>query len=175
MIPEKEIMKSSSSLSFQTVVIVIMIIGIIALALGGYLTPLSRIVLKPFITAQTWLATRFQALQNFFDAPQDLARALERALEHEGKLFDFSFDFRRSDRLACTELVYRAYHGVGGLSLEPQRRAGRVTVSSEQILDLALDGRGFRPIAVFGAPGCRWRVATGDDARTVLEASYRRE
>ena len=37
----------------------------------------------------------------------DLAQAIGRAMEHEGKLYDFLFDFRSSDRLACTEVIYR--------------------------------------------------------------------
>ena len=58
-------------------------LGLIALALGGYLTPLSSIVLNPLISAQTWLATRFQAIQNYIEAPQDLTRLQQRKTELE--------------------------------------------------------------------------------------------
>lgn len=67
-------MNSSTTRSLQTVVLALLVIGLIAMALGGYLTPLSRIVLNPLVSAQTWLATRIQALQNYFSAPQDVSR-----------------------------------------------------------------------------------------------------
>ena len=107
-------------------------------------------------------------------APEEIGRALERALEHEGKLFDYSFDFRRADRLACTEVVYRAFQGAGELAFELEHRAGRVVLSSEEILRRAVDGEGFEPVAVFGAPGCRWRVATGSVAGEILASTISR-
>lgn len=60
--------------SFQTAALAILIIGIILLALGGYLTPISRIALSPFISAQTWLASRYLAIRDFMTAPRDVVR-----------------------------------------------------------------------------------------------------
>jgi rod shape-determining protein MreC len=79
-------MRSNTSRSFQSIVLAFIVIGLIALALGGYLTPLSRLVLNPVISAQTWLSTRFQAFQNFFNAPQDLARLRQRNTELEAEV-----------------------------------------------------------------------------------------
>ena len=70
----------------QTVILVLVVLGIIVLALGGYLTPLSRYALAPVINAQTWLATRYLAVQNFFNAPQDLARLRQRNQELESEV-----------------------------------------------------------------------------------------
>jgi len=72
--------------SLQTVVLALIVIGLIALALGGYLTPVSRYILTPLVTAQTWLSTRFQAVQNYLDAPQDMARLRQRNTELEAEL-----------------------------------------------------------------------------------------
>jgi hypothetical protein len=98
-----------------------------------------------------------------------LAEALSRALTHEGKLYDFEFDFFRSDRLVCSGVVYRGFHGVGGLEFPITRRAGRPTFSSEDLLRMAVENRGYEPVAVFGAPTCARCVVTGDDARAALE------
>jgi len=102
-----------------------------------------------------------------------IARALERAAEHEGKAYNFDFDFFRADRLVCTEVVYRAYDGVDGLRFELKERAGRPTLSAEDLLDLGLDGKGFEVVAVYGAPDCAEELALGPAAHAPLAASYR--
>ena len=79
----------------------------------------------------------------------DLTTALDRARTHAGKLYDFEFDFRRADRLVCTEVVYRTYHSIGGIHFTPAERAGRVCLTAEQLLDHAVDQDGFEPVAVF--------------------------
>jgi len=78
-------MKPPSSRSFQTIILILVIVGLIALALGGYLTSVSRVVLNPLISAQTWLASRFQAIQNLVKAPQDLTRLRTRNAELEAE------------------------------------------------------------------------------------------
>jgi len=79
-------MKSPSARNWQTAVLAFIVVGLIALALGGYLTPLSRVVLAPFISAQTWLSTRFLTLQNLFSSSQDLTRLRQRNLELEAEV-----------------------------------------------------------------------------------------
>jgi len=78
-------MRSSSARPWQTAVITVIIIGLIALALGGYLSPVTRVVMAPIISAQTWLSTRFSAIENFFRSPQDLVRLRQRNLELEAE------------------------------------------------------------------------------------------
>jgi rod shape-determining protein MreC len=60
--------------SFQTAALVLLIVGILLLALGGYLAPISRVALSPFISTQTWLASRYLAIRDFLTAPQDVTR-----------------------------------------------------------------------------------------------------
>ncbi|MCZ7551149.1 MAG: rod shape-determining protein MreC [Anaerolineae bacterium UTCFX2] len=78
-------MRSSSARTWQTVVLALIIIGLIALALGGYLSPVTRVVMAPVISAQTWLSTRYITIQNYFRSPQDLVRLRQRNLELEAE------------------------------------------------------------------------------------------
>jgi rod shape-determining protein MreC len=72
--------------SLQTVVFILVAAGLIALALGGYLTPLSRILLNPLVAVQTWVSTRYQAIQDLVSAPQDLTRLRQRNAELEAEV-----------------------------------------------------------------------------------------
>lgn len=76
--------------------------------------------------------------------------ALERAISHEGKLYDFVFDFRKADRLACTEVIYRGYHGIGRVKFELREHAGRLCISAEDLIEQALESDYFEKIADFG-------------------------
>jgi hypothetical protein len=102
----------------------------------------------------------------------DLAEALHRAVQHEGKLYNFDFDFFTEDRLVCTEVAYRAFDGLGPIKFELQDRLGRLTFSAEDLLSVALDGRGFTPVAIFGAPGCERELVTGSRAGELLANSF---
>ncbi len=104
---------------------------------------------------------------------EEVAQALARAAEHEGKLYNFDFDFFRSDRLVCTEVVYRAFDGLGSICIPLQERSGRPTLSAEDLLDLALAAKGFDPIAVCGPPGGPQGLTVGPDAADAIRTSYR--
>jgi hypothetical protein len=105
--------------------------------------------------------------------PESVRQAIERALAHEGKMYNFDFDFFNSDRLVCTELVYRSYDGLEGLEFPLSERAGRKILSAEHLLDFALDTQAFKPVAIFGVEGCEHEVEYGEKTRAALVASYR--
>lgn len=78
-------MKSNLPQSTQLFVFLLLALGLIGLALGGYLTPVSRILLNPIVSAQTWLAKRYQAVQSLITQPEDVTtlRQQNSALEAE--------------------------------------------------------------------------------------------
>lgn len=104
----------------------------------------------------------------------ELAQALARAASHEGKGYNYDFDFFRADRLVCTAVVYRAYDGIGQLSFELKERAGRPTLAAEDLLMMALDRKGFAPVVVFGAENCLEELHHGETAHAALAASFPR-
>ena len=67
-------MKFSISPSLKTIILTLIAVGLVALALGGYLTSISRVALNPFVAVQTWISTRFQAIQDFIQSPSDVNR-----------------------------------------------------------------------------------------------------
>jgi len=94
---------------------------------------------------------------------------LRRAIPHEGKLYDFEFDFNRSDRLVCTEVVYRSMDGVGPVHFDCIRKAGRFTLPAEELLRQALQQSHFTVLALYGITGNQW--VEGARARELLERS----
>jgi hypothetical protein len=95
----------------------------------------------------------FLLLRPRYSSPQQQKEAVEHALQHEGKLYDFEFDFTRSDRLVCTEVVYRSLEGHDGFHFDLIRKAGRVTLPAEDLLRQALDSGRMDVIAVAGLKG----------------------
>jgi len=105
--------------------------------------------------------------------PANIKRAVERAVQHEGKLYNFDFDFFNSDRIVCTEVIYRAFDGLEDLAFPLCERAGRKTFSAEDFLDYALDTNAFTAIAIFGVDGCMESVRYHEGVQDALVSSYR--
>ncbi|QEG20521.1 YiiX/YebB-like N1pC/P60 family cysteine hydrolase [Mariniblastus fucicola] len=99
--------------------------------------------------------------------PDEIAAALSTAVTHEGKQYDFEFDFRRANKLVCTEVVYRSFHGVGGIKFELTLKAGRLCLPAEALIDYAIEGKVYKPICVYGVNGNRF-YSTEDTARAAL-------
>jgi rod shape-determining protein MreC len=78
-------MKTNSPRSMQLFIFILLSLGVIGLAFGGYLTPLSRIFLNPLVSAQTWLAKRYQAVQSLITQPEDITSLRQRNSELEAE------------------------------------------------------------------------------------------
>jgi rod shape-determining protein MreC len=79
-------MGMNSLRSFQTIIIILVVAGLLLLALGGYLSPLSRVALSPFVDIQTWFAIRYQAIQDFMTVPRDMTLLSQRNAELEAEI-----------------------------------------------------------------------------------------
>ncbi|MEA4908073.1 MAG: rod shape-determining protein MreC [Chloroflexi bacterium] len=77
-------MRSVPSRFWQTAVLVFSI-GLILLAISGYLNPIINSALNPVVSAQSWLSTRYLAIYEFLTVPRDIAslRARNAQLENE--------------------------------------------------------------------------------------------
>jgi hypothetical protein len=102
--------------------------------------------------------------------PTERGEALGRAMAHEGKLYDFVFDFRKSDCLACTELIYRGFHGVGPLEFHLIEQGGRHCLPAVELAQQMLDA-GAEVVALCHA-GKSGRLE-GEGARHRFLASIR--
>ncbi len=85
-------------------------------------------------------------------AEDDCRRGLRQALSHEGKPYDFVFDFRTADRMVCTEVVYRGFHGIGPIQFHLEPSSGRLCLPAEKFLEQAL-ACGFEVVASAGLRG----------------------
>jgi hypothetical protein len=106
---------------------------------------------------------------------KQIVAGIERVCPHEGKGYNFDFDFFRSDQLVCTEVIYRALDGLGDVHFKLIERAGRFSLSAEDILDMATRDQGFKALAAFGFNGCEHHIATDDEAHVLVRASYRKK
>jgi hypothetical protein len=68
----------------------------------------------------------------------EMATALRQATSHAGKPYDFLFDFRGSDRLACTGVIYRGFHGIGSVNFRLKEVSGRLCLPAEDLIDQSL-------------------------------------
>ena len=103
-------------------------------------------------------------------SPAQIDQSLERARSHAGKLYDFIFDFRTTDRLVCTEVIYRTYHGMGTIDFDLTLQAGRHCLSAEDLLNQGIGQDWFDVVATYGVAGND--LLLGDEAKETLKASF---
>lgn len=68
------------------IILALLAVGLVALALGGYLAPAIRVVVTPLVGGQTWLAERYRTLVDFVTAPRDVAALTQRNQELEAEV-----------------------------------------------------------------------------------------
>jgi rod shape-determining protein MreC len=78
-------MNPFSPRSLRTITITLVVVGLIVLALGGYLNPLFKVTLNPLITVQSWFSTRFMAVYDFITVPRDVNSLRQRNSDLEAE------------------------------------------------------------------------------------------
>jgi rod shape-determining protein MreC len=76
-------MRNTFSRTLQTTIIFLVVGGIMALALGGYFSGTSNVFALTLVNFQTWVSSRFLAIQDFMTAPRDIASLRQRNAELE--------------------------------------------------------------------------------------------
>jgi len=99
-----------------------------------------------------------------------ITSAIHTAISHAGKRYDFLFDFTKANRLACTELIYRAYHGLDEISFSLIERSGRMCLAAEDLLDQSIGSEKFTALAIFNTHS--ESILYDDEARDALKSSY---
>jgi len=79
-------MNLSSPRFWQTGIFVLVVVGLLLLALSGYLNTILRVVLDPIVGAQSWFSSRYMAFYEFVTAPRDMASLRARNIELEGQV-----------------------------------------------------------------------------------------
>lgn len=79
-------MKISRASTWRMLILALFAVGLVALALGGYLAPAIRVVVMPLVGVQTWLTERYTTLVNFVTAPRDVAELTRRNAELEAEV-----------------------------------------------------------------------------------------
>ncbi len=100
-----------------------------------------------------------------------LVEALRRAVSHAGKPYDFLFDFRTADRMVCTEVIYRGFHGIGPVKFHLKEVGGRLCLPAEEFLDQALEC-GYQIIGTGGLDGDG--LLFGEDGLDAFGRTYSR-
>ncbi len=75
-----------SSPRFWQLAIVLITVGMMILAISGYLGPAIRVAQNPFVGAQRWLSIRYLAFYQFLTVPRDITSVLQRNSELEAEI-----------------------------------------------------------------------------------------
>ena len=100
-------MKSVNPRVLRSAIIVLLIIGVIFLALGGFLRAILSVVMDPFIASQRWLSQRFLAVYDFFTLPRDVTDLLQRNAQLEDEVSGLQSQvIQLQEQLREAEILY---------------------------------------------------------------------
>ncbi|HEY5157886.1 MAG TPA: rod shape-determining protein MreC [Anaerolineales bacterium] len=79
-------MNKRVSRSLQTVIIALVVVGLLALALGGYFTPVSSRFIRLLVDVQSWVSIRYMAVSDFLTVPRDMASLQQQNTDLESEV-----------------------------------------------------------------------------------------
>jgi rod shape-determining protein MreC len=79
-------MKDLLSRSLQSTIIFLVVGGILALAFGGYFSSTTNWFTGTLVDVQSWISTRYVAIQDFLAAPRDITSLRQRNAELESEV-----------------------------------------------------------------------------------------
>lgn len=91
----------------RSLVIILLVVGLVVLALSGFLTPLFDLSLSPFISVQSWISERYLALQDFLSSPKDMATLTQQNAQLESEVAQLQSEVvSLQEKLSQTEVLY---------------------------------------------------------------------
>ncbi|HEX2979431.1 MAG TPA: rod shape-determining protein MreC [Anaerolineaceae bacterium] len=100
-------MKIPSSGFFRTIALGLVVVGLIGLALSGYLTPLFRATVNPLVSVQEWFSVRYMAIYELFTAP-DVAALRQQNAQYEVEIARLQARvIELEQQLSEAEVVYK--------------------------------------------------------------------
>jgi rod shape-determining protein MreC len=79
-------MKPSFPRSLQTAIIVLVAIGLVALALGGYFSSATDFFGRALVDTQMWVSSHYMALVDFLTVPRDMASLRQQNSEQQAEI-----------------------------------------------------------------------------------------
>lgn len=93
--------------NLRNLIIIMVVVGVLVLAISGYLTPVFSFSVSPLISAQSWLSQRYLAFSDFFNSPRDMAtlRVENAKLQNEVALLQSEI-VALQENLAQSDILY---------------------------------------------------------------------
>jgi rod shape-determining protein MreC len=100
-------MKPIAPSTLRNAVVVFLVVGILFLALSGFLRPILGVVMDPFVAAQRWLSERFMAVYDFFTLPRNVTELIQRNSELENEVANLQSQIiQLQEQLSEADVLY---------------------------------------------------------------------
>jgi rod shape-determining protein MreC len=162
--------------TWQSVTIGFVILGLLFMALGGFLNPVLDVVLNPILGAQEWLTSRYQAWQDLVNSPADLVLLRQRNSELEAEVANLQTQVIALQQQVTEVELLSALLDFARSQWENEYVAANVVFRDPRpflkyvVIDVGSDSGVLRGMPVVGAEGLVGRVdaVTATAARVQL-------
>lgn len=100
-------MKRITPNALRNAVVVFLVIGLLFMAISGFLRPVLGVVMDPFVGAQRWLSERFMAVYDFFTLPRNVTELIQRNSELENEVANLQSQIiQLQEQLSEADILY---------------------------------------------------------------------